>query len=288
MLYRWITSEWYGRNARGTWLVSRSVTTSKINTNVAVEYYPPIASPNLWRRASLEKATVEAIQSGASLSENIERHGQTWTGLKAEQYVADRAAEKEKEEFASPVEKPGRSNGSGKRSSISLASISASSSTMSGTERQSGSNHSPLQPFTPLSPPTSTKSFAATDPAPVVALETTPGIPGQSIESPRRTPSERVRTNGGGRARSSTSSGPAHGGSTSSNSRGRNSNTAGGHRDGRGRGGSSSGKSGGGPGARRTSTANGGGTSTRNGGGGGRGHGSGRGGGRRKVPTATT
>ena len=254
------------------------MTTSKINTNVAVEYYPPVASPDIWKRASREKATLEAIQSGGCLSENIERQGQAWTGLKAEQYFADRAAEKEKDELASPVEKSGRSNGLSKRSSMSLASISASASITISTEKPSGSgsSHSPLQPFTPLSPPASARSLV--DPARVPALETGTRSSGQSAQTTRRSPSEpSLRTDGGGsRGRNNTSSGQTHGGSTSSNSRGRNANTANGHRDGRGRGGSK--------GPRRSSTANGG-ESTRNGGGG-RGHGAGRG--RRKAPTATT
>ncbi|KAF8580002.1 hypothetical protein K439DRAFT_1260283, partial [Ramaria rubella] len=256
---RLVELEWYGRNARGKWLISRSSTTSKINTNVGVEYHPPEASPSAWKRASLEKATVEALHSGGSLSQSIERQGQYWTGLKAEQFFADRAAEKEKEDRVSPIEKPSKSNGTGKRFSNSLTSLSANAPTTISTDRRSASTHSPVQPFTPLSPPTSTKSFAPTDNTAGLTTDIHLRTSGQSTQSPRRTPSEpSLRNNGAGgsRARSATASGTAQGGPGSTH--GRNGNSGSGNRDGRGRGINSSGKSSGGGRSKRNSSTNGG------------------------------
>ncbi|GJJ06162.1 hypothetical protein Clacol_000351 [Clathrus columnatus] len=140
--------DWYGRNARGRWLISRvSSSSSKLNGNVSVEYLAPVASMAMWNRASLEKAALDFVASGGNLTHKISRQGQEWTGPKAEEFKAslDRINEKEKEKddastrdkFSKPVIKRDR------------GSISSSTSTVSGTllpslNHPSGDNNSIL------------------------------------------------------------------------------------------------------------------------------------------------
>ncbi|KAF8513016.1 hypothetical protein BU17DRAFT_95752 [Hysterangium stoloniferum] len=270
--------EWYGRNGRGRWLVSRSVATSKINTNVSVKYYPPLATQNAWNRAILEKNAMDAIHAGSTFSHNIERNGQAWTGPKAEQFFVQRTAEKDREDVAAANDRAGRSNGNGKRCSISLTSPSGNISL--NTDRKSNNSVSPVMPYTPLSPRMQSEPF--TDLVTVSTNAEAPSSSSPQSTPPRGTSSEPPPDNGNvsGRVRRTTPPSPIPATPGSPAGRGRGGNAG---REGRGRGGHANGKSGG-RGSRRNGTGDSGGSS-RNGGSNGRGHGTARGGGGKRKTT---
>ncbi|KIJ39433.1 hypothetical protein M422DRAFT_32688 [Sphaerobolus stellatus SS14] len=216
--HRLVELEWYGRHARGTWLVTRSITTSKINTNVTVEYVPPVASAEARARAKLEKAVQEAALFGRSLAYNVSRQGSEWTGAKCEQLKSEREMDKESKEDAMGPERPGR----GKRSGTMTS------------ERKSSSSVSPVIPYTPISPSASIDPFLELgnqDHSPPVA----PTRP--LSKCPPSYPSTRNTVPGNTRTRSATMPGTDQSASGSGRSKGGN---QGGNNTLRGRGGKGS------------------------------------------------
>ncbi|KAJ7874670.1 hypothetical protein B0H14DRAFT_2717090 [Mycena olivaceomarginata] len=136
--------EWYGKNGRGAWAITRPATCSKISVNVAVEYTAPKITEEVWKAIMREESIEEAVKRGWGGFAEIERVGHTWTGEDAEAFEAKRlAAEKEKEEAAatsSSVERVGKTREAGKRARMPSVSISSMSS--------SGSDVLPLTPTT--------------------------------------------------------------------------------------------------------------------------------------------
>ncbi|EJD52710.1 hypothetical protein AURDEDRAFT_181254 [Auricularia subglabra TFB-10046 SS5] len=94
--------EWYGWNGRGTWIVTRPPGATKSTINVTVEHFPP-SPPSAHL---LEQYALEEQASGCGwLPGTVEREGHAWTGPQAEEYFAERQAEKEREEVTTPVKK---------------------------------------------------------------------------------------------------------------------------------------------------------------------------------------
>ncbi|KAF8170186.1 hypothetical protein K438DRAFT_1854178 [Mycena galopus ATCC 62051] len=149
--------EWYGKNGRGSWVITRPATSSKISVNVAVEYIAPAVIEDTWKAIVREKAIEDAVKRGWGGFAEIERTGHVWTGEAAEAFAAKRlAAEKEKEEAAaatsSPVERAGKSREAEKRArmpSMSISSSSGSDVLLPLTPTTSPVHHTPLTP--PLS-----------------------------------------------------------------------------------------------------------------------------------------
>ncbi|KAF7362040.1 hypothetical protein MVEN_00549400 [Mycena venus] len=158
--------EWYGKNGRGSWVLTRPSTSSKISINVSVEYIAPKVTEEVWNAIIREKSIEDAIKRGWGGFAEIERAGHTWTGETAEAFAAERlAAEKEKEEAAappSPVERVGKSREAGKR--VRIPSVSISSSSGSDVLLPLTPTTSPVQQ-TPLTPPLSDHSVSETDAA---------------------------------------------------------------------------------------------------------------------------
>ncbi|KAJ6497899.1 hypothetical protein C8R45DRAFT_984585 [Mycena sanguinolenta] len=155
--------EWYGKNGRGAWAITRPPTSSKISTNVSVEYIAPQITEEVWKAVNREKSIEDAVKRGWGGFAEVERAGHVWIGEIAEAFAAKRlAAEKEKEEAAaatsSPVERAGKSREAEKRARMPSMSISSSS----------GSEVLPLTPATspihptPLTPPLSDHSVSET------------------------------------------------------------------------------------------------------------------------------
>lgn len=137
-------------------MISRtSNCSSKTSPNVSVEYMPPVASVITWNRATLEKAALDFITSGGgTLSHDIPRQGQEWTGSKAEDFK--KRLEKEKD-ISSCIARDKSTKVSGKRDRVS---ISSSASGGSGILVESQSKNSidnstiavPISPISPLQP----------------------------------------------------------------------------------------------------------------------------------------
>ncbi|KAJ7755690.1 hypothetical protein DFH07DRAFT_821455 [Mycena maculata] len=154
--------DWYGKHGRGSWLITRP-TTSKVSINVSVEYMAPrIAEDSeVWKAIEREKAVEDAVKRGWGGFAEIERAGHVWTGETAEGFAAERLAEKEKEEPASPVERAGKTRESAKRVRMPSVSISSSSGS-SDVPIPLTPTTSPVQ-HTPLTPPLSDYSTSEAD-----------------------------------------------------------------------------------------------------------------------------
>ncbi|KAJ7502764.1 hypothetical protein B0H11DRAFT_1853798 [Mycena galericulata] len=192
--------DWYGKHGRGSWLITRPATSSKISINVSVEYIPPRLTEEVWKAIDREKAVEDAMKRGWGGYAEVERAGHVWTGETAEAFAAERLAEKEKEEPASPVERVVKTRESGKRVRMPSVSISSSSGS-SDVPLPLTPTTSPVQ-HTPLTPPLSDYSMSETDAA---WLREAPSSPSHR----KRTPSEPTGRNTGSskpRTRSATTS----------------------------------------------------------------------------------
>ncbi|KAE9401596.1 hypothetical protein BT96DRAFT_598528 [Gymnopus androsaceus JB14] len=110
--------DWYGKNARGSWIVQRPFNSSK---NVSVEHLPPRLSSETWKDMLREdQIRIFLDRGGAWLNET--RSGQQWTGDQAEIHLISDVAEQGKD---AGVEKNPRRAGSKKPR---VPSISTSSS----------------------------------------------------------------------------------------------------------------------------------------------------------------
>jgi hypothetical protein len=108
-----------------------------------------------------EKAIEEALHGGRMLN-GIERVGQAWTGGMADALAAGRLAEKDKEDYTSPVEKDrqGRIREFGKKV-VKLPQVSnPSSEAYSHHQLPIPTGSKPLAHTSPLTPPNSEKSIS--------------------------------------------------------------------------------------------------------------------------------
>ncbi|KAJ6495576.1 hypothetical protein C8R47DRAFT_362614 [Mycena vitilis] len=177
--------EWYGKHARGSWVITRPASSSKISVNVSVEYIAPKITEEVWKAIITEKSIEEAVKRGWGGFTEVERAGHAWIGDTAEAFAAERQAEKEKEEPTSPVERVGKSRESGKRAR--MPSISISSSSGSDVLLPLTPTMSPVQ-HTPLTPPLSDYSMSEADAA---------WLTGCSPSHRKRTPSAPSAQSGG-------------------------------------------------------------------------------------------
>ncbi|TDL25977.1 hypothetical protein BD410DRAFT_783979 [Rickenella mellea] len=139
--------DWYGRNARGIWRISRAqAATSKLSSNVTVDYFPPFLDDATWDRIS----NIHDTQADALNLEPRKRRGHAWTGEKADMFAAERAEEKARaERQIIDKEKPSKLKDIGKKTleNHQLPSPTDSSST-----------NSPNLDYFPLTPPVSAAS----------------------------------------------------------------------------------------------------------------------------------
>ncbi|KAJ7039262.1 hypothetical protein C8F04DRAFT_323437 [Mycena alexandri] len=154
--------EWYGKNGRGSWAITRPPSSKASALNVSVEYVAPKLIEEVWKAIVREKSIEDAVKRGWGGFAEVERAGHVWIGEAAEAHAAERLAEKEKEEAASPVERVGKSRESGKRAR--MPSVSISSSSGSDVLLPLTPTTSPIQ-HTPLTPPLSDYSVSEVDPA---------------------------------------------------------------------------------------------------------------------------
>ncbi|KAJ6593723.1 hypothetical protein B0H19DRAFT_1091763 [Mycena capillaripes] len=154
--------EWYGKTGRGSWVITRPPTSSKISINVSVEYIAPKVTQEVWRTIIREKSIEDAVKRGWGGFTEVERAGHAWIGETAEAFAAERLVQKEKEEAMSPVERVGKSRESGKR--VRMPSVSISSSSGSDVLLPLTPTTSPVQ-HTPLTPPLSDYSVSEADAA---------------------------------------------------------------------------------------------------------------------------
>ncbi|KAJ7121231.1 hypothetical protein C8R46DRAFT_111277 [Mycena filopes] len=142
--------EWYGKNGRGSWAITRPPSSKTSALNVSVEYVAPKLTDEVWKAIVREKSIEDAVRRGWGGFAEVERAGHAWIGEAAEAYAAERLAEKEKEDATSPV--VGKSRESGKRArmpSVSISSSSGSDVLLPLTPTTSPTQHTPLTP--PLS-----------------------------------------------------------------------------------------------------------------------------------------
>ncbi|KAJ7675085.1 hypothetical protein B0H17DRAFT_1140518 [Mycena rosella] len=150
--------DWYGKHGRGSWVISRPVTSSKIGINISVEYVAPRITREVWKVIIRE----DAVKRGWVGFAEVQRAGHDWVGETAEAFAAERLADKEKEEATSPMERVGKMRESGKRAR--MPSISISSSSGSDVLLPLTPTTSPIQ-HTPLTPPLSDYSTSEADTA---------------------------------------------------------------------------------------------------------------------------
>ncbi|KAJ7907256.1 hypothetical protein B0H13DRAFT_2332540 [Mycena leptocephala] len=105
--------EWYGKNGRGSWAITRPTTSSKVSINVSVGYIAPKITKEVWETIIREKSIEDAVERGWGDFTEIERAGHVWTGETAEALAAERLAAEKGEEGAaatsSLVERVGKS-----------------------------------------------------------------------------------------------------------------------------------------------------------------------------------
>ncbi|KAJ7782966.1 hypothetical protein B0H16DRAFT_1494891, partial [Mycena metata] len=154
--------EWYGKNGRGSWAITRPPSSKTSALNVSVEYITPKLPEEVWKAIVREKSIEDAVKRGWGGFAEVERAGHVWIGEAAEAHAAERLAEKEKEETTSPVERVGKSRESGKRAR--MPSVSISSSSGSDVLLPLTPTTSPIQ-HTPLTPPLSDYSVSEADAA---------------------------------------------------------------------------------------------------------------------------
>ncbi|KAJ7497137.1 hypothetical protein FB451DRAFT_1210259 [Mycena latifolia] len=154
--------DWYGKNGRGSWVITRPATSSKISVNVCVEYIAPKITEEVWKAIIREKSREDAVKRGWGGFAEVQRAGHDWIGETADAFAAERLAEKEKEEVTSPVERVGKPRESGKR--VRMPSVSISSSSGSDVLLPLTPTTSPVQ-HTPLTPPLSDYSISEADTA---------------------------------------------------------------------------------------------------------------------------
>ncbi|KII92863.1 hypothetical protein PLICRDRAFT_37659 [Plicaturopsis crispa FD-325 SS-3] len=148
--------EWYGKNGRGSWVVSRpSPATSKLSTNVTVEYNAPKISAQVWQ-ALLRQQERERAASKGSLPEVVGRVGQAWTGAAAE--MAESAQEKED---TAPAVSRGRQ---AKARNTSISETPRDENTQLMTPRGSTHSLSPVQTTVPIMSPSGSKASSAITP----------------------------------------------------------------------------------------------------------------------------
>ncbi|KAJ7647484.1 hypothetical protein FB45DRAFT_893564 [Roridomyces roridus] len=229
--------DWYGKNGRGSWIVSRGATSSKIGLNVSVEYTPPRITEEVLRVIEREQAVQDALKGWSGFAE-IERSGHAWTGETAEAFAAERLAEKEREEPPSPVERLGKTREAGKRVRLPSVSVSSSSGS-SDIPLPLTPTASPTQHHTPITPPLSDYSTSEADAA---WQRHCPPSPSHRKRAPSE-PSTRNPGNATPRTRSATTS-------SSKDSAGERGGAARGGKSSRGRGGAST------RGARRAAGSN--------------------------------
>lgn len=153
--------EWYGWNGRGTWIVTRPPGATKSTINVTVEHFPP-SPPSAHL---LEQYALEEQAAGCGwLPGSVVRQGQAWTGPRAEAYFAERQAEKEREEVATPVKKSRKASSA----SASYGDVTA----IAGL---------------PLTPASSMKAFS---PPPLTPLKITREPPSTEPLSPKSPPAQ--------------------------------------------------------------------------------------------------
>jgi len=146
---------WYGKNGRGQWIVSRPTsptTPNKTSSNATVEYIPPSPATGhrltaaMWERVRQEE---EAARVGWTPA-RIDRDGAEWDGVNAELYRSARAAEKEREELAVKEEKAARA--AAKRAIVTTLDTNIPKSPKVETEASAGYRQSPSSPVSPYQP----------------------------------------------------------------------------------------------------------------------------------------
>nr|GAT57683.1 predicted protein [Mycena chlorophos] len=171
---------WCGKNGRGSWVMTRPFSKS---TSAAVEYQPPRIEDEVWEAVKREQSIQDAMKRGWGGFTEIERSGSTWTGATAEAYAIQRlAAEKEKEEATSPVERT-KPRDPTKRTRLSSVSTSAT-----GVSPET----SPVQQQTPLTPPMSERGSSE---EPIISRTRSVSEPRPKQQNRQRTPS--ASTSGG-------------------------------------------------------------------------------------------
>lgn len=154
---------WYGKNGRGQWIVSRPTTQSKINSNATVEYIPPSSATGhalttaVWERVRQEE---EAARVGWTPA-RVDRDGAEWIGMNAQLYQSARAAEKEKEEQAVKEEKAARA--AAKRAIVTALDVTTNIPKTPKAERESSETSAGYRqgPCSPVSPYQTTKEVSA-------------------------------------------------------------------------------------------------------------------------------
>ncbi len=150
--------EWYGKLGRGSWLVKRAAKCSKISMNVSVEYQPPRIPDSVWammtREQELETSDMRWIE--------IVRSGQEWTGEKAELLASERQVNNTDAGICDGADgRSGRNRGTPKKIRASSISTSSSNSDVTPLTPKLSSDGSPVQVFSPLTPPHSDVSFSS-------------------------------------------------------------------------------------------------------------------------------
>ncbi|KAK0461394.1 uncharacterized protein EV420DRAFT_1531835 [Desarmillaria tabescens] len=150
--------EWYGKFGRGSWAVKRAARCSKISMNVSVEYHPPKISDSVWAMTTREQ---ELETSDMRWIETV-RSGQEWTGEKAELLASERQVNNtDAGAFDGADGRSGRNRGTAKKIRASSISTSSSNSDLTPLTPKLSSDGSPVQVFSPLTPPHSDVSFSS-------------------------------------------------------------------------------------------------------------------------------
>ncbi|KAJ6558580.1 hypothetical protein DFH09DRAFT_1163263 [Mycena vulgaris] len=154
--------DWYGKTGRGSWVITRPATSSKISINVCVEYVAPKITKEVWKAIIGEKSREDVVKRGWGGFAEVQRAGHDWIGETADAFAAERLADKEKEEATTLVERVGKTRESGKR--VRMPSVSISSSSGSDSLLPLTPTTSPIQ-HTPLTPPLSDYAMSEADAA---------------------------------------------------------------------------------------------------------------------------
>ncbi|KAJ7078917.1 hypothetical protein B0H15DRAFT_859723 [Mycena belliarum] len=177
--------DWYGKNGRGSWTITRSAPSTKVSVNVAVEYVAPTLAYKVLKAMIRANSIEDAMKRGWNGFAEVQRAGHDWVGETADAFAAERLAYKEKEEATSPTERTVKPRESGKRAR--MPSVSISSSSGSDVLLPLTPTTSPIQ-HVPLTPPLSDYSMSEAD---------TAWVREHSSSTRKRTPSEPSTRNTG-------------------------------------------------------------------------------------------